>query len=105
MWGSVPAVETAGDVLMRAFRPGLMRNLLLLLGLSIVACAAACARAEEPRYQDFGLDAGFKGKRASAKAPAEFTAALVPAGQPGDVTLRISVTLPPDHYIYSTTPG
>ncbi|MGE5192572.1 MAG: cytochrome c biogenesis protein CcdA [Deltaproteobacteria bacterium] len=83
-------------------RPGLLRKLLLAFGLFIALAAPSCAPADEGGFPDI---LGLRGKGAPAQSPAEFTAALVPDGQAGVVTLRLSAKLPPEHYIYSTTPG
>src|SRR5882724_1214485 len=102
----VPEVKrrsaTAGDVLMRDDRWGDMRNLLMIFGLLIAALIPSYAPAEEGGFQDV---LGLRGKGAAAQSPVEFTASLVPDGKNGEVVLRISAKLPPDHYIYSTTPG
>ncbi len=87
---------------MRDLRPMFFRKTILALGLAICAGAPVCVFAQSGGFQDF---LGLKGKRGTAQSPAEFSASLVPDGQPGEVALRISAKLPPDHYIYSTTPG
>jgi len=78
----------------------MMRNLLLAFGLFLAAGATSCARADEKGIPDF---LGLKGKTGSSQSPVEWTATLVPEGQPGEVVLRIAATIPPEHYIYSTT--
>src|SRR5260221_392464 len=87
---------------MRDARPMFFHKPFLALALVVSAAAQASAFAQVDGFQDL---LGLKGKRGLGQSPAEFSASLVPDGEPGEVSLRISAKLPPDHYIYSTTPG
>lgn len=84
---------------MRDSRSAILRKTLLVIGL-VVGFAPADVFAQAGRIDDL---LGLKGKSGSNKAPAEFSAALVAQGEAGEAALRISVKLPPEHYIYSTT--
>jgi thiol:disulfide interchange protein DsbD len=87
---------------MRDCCPGLLHKVFLPIGLSAVLGFASCAPADEKGFQDaFGL----AGRGASAQSAVEFTATLVSEGKPGEVTLRLSAVIPPENWIYSTTPG
>jgi len=77
------------------------RYLLIGLGLSIILEASSFVLAQGKRFEDV-LGAGTK--QGAAGAQAEFTTELARDGNDG-VALRISAKLPPEHYVYSTTPG
>ena len=87
---------------MRDDRHGDLRNHLTALGLLIAAWIPSCAPAQEGGLGDV---LGIRGQAAAAQSREEFTASLVLDGPTGEVALRIAVKLPPEHYIYSTTPG
>jgi thiol:disulfide interchange protein DsbD len=83
-------------------RPGLIRKVLPAFGLFIFAAIASGAPADDRAVEDV---LGLRGGGVAAESPVEFTATLVPEGQTGDVALRISAKIPPEHWIYSATPG
>src|SRR5262245_3369975 len=86
---------------MRDDRPVNLRNFLNCFGLTIAFLVPACAPGQESGFQDV---LGLRGK-GGAQDPVKFSASLESESQPGELILRISATIAPDHYIYSTTPG
>src|SRR5262245_39046461 len=88
---------TAGDVLMRDDRPRYQRNILKIIGLAIALLTASCAPAQDKGFQDV---LGLPGQGAGSRNPVEFSVSLAPGAQSGEVILRISAKISPDHYIY-----
>ena len=87
---------------MRDLRLRFLRKAFPGLVLIVSGAIPGFVLAQAGGFQDL---LGGKGKSGAAQSQAEFSASLVPDGQPGEVALRITARLPPDHYIYSTTPG
>ena len=87
---------------MRDARPTMMRNLLLAFGLLLGIAAPSCAQADEKGISDF---LGLKGKTSPGQSPVEWSASLESDKGPlGEVVLRLSAKIPPDHWIYATKP-
>jgi thiol:disulfide interchange protein DsbD len=62
----------------------------------------SCAKAEEKSFSDI---LGLKGRTGARQSSVEWTAALAAEGQPGEIVLRLTATIPPESWIYSMKPG
>jgi thiol:disulfide interchange protein DsbD len=85
---------------MPVFRKTLIRKSLPALGLVALIAIACGLPADELGFRDILAP---RGSSVLGEKAEEWSASVVPTADPGVVTFRISVKLPPGSYLYSTT--
>lgn len=75
------------------------RKALLAIGLAILIAVPVCAQFGKSGLPD---TLGLRSNKPAAGNGAEWSAALERSGKTDEVTLRLSVKLAPEHYVYST---